>query len=214
MTDYTLRRRPKKAIDTKAILKDEDLRKRTRWAINYAADVYSLTNETMAAAIGAIVGTLSNYRAMNTSPKAEFIKNFCEKYNFDEVWFLKGQGEPFPDAHIKYPEVCGPQGSVFEVRESVHPYGAFVADQKINIEEAIGKAYKILSSGTAAAATLYLNIQQFASALDTGQELKICKDQLTDMQAQINELRGQVDRLTAVPATAADLAASTDKKAM
>lgn len=80
MVDYSLRKRPKKSIDKKVILKDEDLRRRTRLAINYAADIYDLTNETMTAEIeGATVGTLANYRAMNTSPKVEFIKKIFVK---------------------------------------------------------------------------------------------------------------------------------------
>lgn len=211
MPDYTLRKYPKKVTDGKVVLKDEDLRRRTRWAINYVADAHDLKNETMAPAVGATVGTLSNYRAMNTSPKVEFIKNFCEKYNFDEVWFLKGQGEPFPGARIKYPEVCGPEESNM-VRETKAGYG--MSGQKININEAWGKVHRILSAGTPLSIALYLNIQQFAAALDTGRELKTCQEQISGLQAQINELRGQVDRLTAHPAIAADLPAGSDKKAM
>jgi len=109
MTDFSLRKRPKKSIDKKVILVGEDLRRRARWAINYAADVHDLTNETMAPLIDSKIWTVANYRSMTTSPKAEFISNFCKKFDFSEVWFLKGKGEPFPGARAKHPEVCGPE---------------------------------------------------------------------------------------------------------
>ena len=70
----------------------------------------------------------------------------------------------------------------------------FNSDQKINIEEAMGKAYKVLNAGTALSVALYMNIQQFAAALDTGQELKECKDLMKSMQQQIDALNHKVDR--------------------
>lgn len=75
----------------------------------------------------------------------------------------------------------------------------FNSDQKINIEEAMGKAYKVLKSGTALSVALFMNIQQFAAALDTGQELKACQEQIKNLQDQIDDLKRQVDRLSAAP---------------
>ena len=45
---------------------------------------------------------------MSTNPKADFIAKFCEKFYINPVWFLLGEGEPFPGARDKYPEICGP----------------------------------------------------------------------------------------------------------
>jgi len=81
------------------------------------------------------------------------------------------------------------------------PQTAFSYDQKINIDEAIGKTIRVLSAGTALSVALYMNIQQFAAALDTGQELKECKDLIKAMQSQIDDLSAKVDRLSA-PSTA------------
>ncbi|PKN71229.1 MAG: hypothetical protein CVU54_02065 [Deltaproteobacteria bacterium HGW-Deltaproteobacteria-12] len=93
------------------------------------------------------------------------------------------------------------------------PESLFSSDQKINIEEAMGKTYKVLSAGTALSVALYMNIQQFAAALDTGQELKECKDMMKAMQLQIDDLSAKVDRLTA-PSTAERQADGSVKKAM
>jgi cell division protein FtsL len=75
----------------------------------------------------------------------------------------------------------------------------FNSDQKINIEEAMGKAYKVLNAGTALSVALYMNIQQFAAALDTGQELKACQEQIKNLQEQIDDLKRQVDRMSPLP---------------
>ena len=90
----------------------------------------------------------------------------------------------------------------------------FNSDQKINIEEAMGKAYKVLNAGTALSVALYMNIQQFAAALDTGQELKECKDLMKSMQQQIDALNHKVDRLTAAPCGAEGQGDGSAKKAM
>jgi cell division protein FtsL len=100
------------------------------------------------------------------------------------------------------------------VRDMMAAYDPALARQKINIDEDWGKAYKVLSAGTTLSVALHMNIQQFAAALDTGQELKVCQDQIKNMQSQIDELKGKVDRLTAVPTTTADPAAGSDKEAM
>ena len=89
----------------------------------------------------------------------------------------------------------------------------FNSDQKINIEEAMGKAYKVLNAGTALSVALYMNIQQFAAALDTGQELRECKGLIKAMQSQIDDLSAKVDRLSA-PSTTERQGDGSEKKAM
>ena len=94
-------------------------------------------------------------------------------------------------------------------KEAITEYSS---NRKINIDEAQGKAYRVLSAGNALSVALYMNIQQFAAALDTGRELKVCQDQISGLQSQIDELRRQVDRLTAVPATSDVPTAGSEEK--
>lgn len=100
------------------------------------------------------------------------------------------------------------------IKDTESPYEPILSDHKINIEEAIGKAYTVLSAGTALSVALYMNIQQFATALNTGHALQFCQDQMKDMQAQIDVLKQQVDRLTAAPITAEGQGDGSAKKAM
>lgn len=162
-------------------------------------------------------GTLNTYKKGGGVLKASTVEGLKKYYKFSVVWLYEGQGEPFPGAiDMGYKDVCGQEDHVM-VRDTMSNYGPGTGQGralKINIDEAWGKAYKVLSAGTTLSVALHMNIQQFAAALDTGQELKVCQDQIKNMQSQINELKGKVDRLTAVPIIAADPATGSEKKAM
>ena len=67
--------------------------------------------------------------------------------------------------------------------------------QEINIDEAIGKTYRVLRSGTPYAVALYLNIQQFSSSIDTRQELQTCQDEIKEVKAQMSELREEIRKI-------------------
>ncbi|KQC10756.1 MAG: hypothetical protein APR62_11275 [Smithella sp. SDB] len=121
------------------------------------------------------------------------MKVFCNYFDFSEAWFLSGQGEPFRGARKKYEEICGPVEHGV-VCENMGSYDSTA--QKINIEEAIGKAYKVLNAETSLSFALYMNIQQLAIALETSQTLKLCQDQIKDLQKRISELEQQVDHLS------------------
>lgn len=218
MTDFSLRRRPRKYIDKKVILKDEDFRRRARWAINYAADVHSLTNETMAAAINVKIGTLANYRAMATTPKAAFIKAFCEKFNFNEVWFMRGHGEPFLGARSKYSEGGGPVDPAFAapVEEPAHTYNKDIKAHgeatstapppQFNIMEDLDLAARVLGSGTHYATALHLNIRSFSGAIASEataatviskcqEDLRTQGELIAHMQTRLDELERENKRL-------------------
>jgi transcriptional regulator with XRE-family HTH domain len=175
---------------------DDDLKNRTRWAINYVCQRDKLTNESLSNLLKINTSNISQYRAKRIRPSAEFMKVFCNYFDFSEAWFLSGQGEPFRGARKKYEEICGPvePGMICEDMDSYD-----LTAQKINIEEAIGKTYKILNAGTSLSFALYMNIQQFATALETDQVLKVCQEQISDLQKQINELKQEVDDLTTHP---------------
>lgn len=184
------------------------LKERAKWAINYIVKKDHLSNIKLGVQMGFAAGTINSYRRMTTDPSIEFILKFCELFKFNVLWFVLGEGYPFLGAREVYPESKGPNPistpppGVFDdqhvtLREPKADYGAPAAEQKINIEEAVGKAYKILSSGTAFSIALYLNIQQFAAALGSSQELKACRDEISELKAQMLESRGQGDRPTA-----------------
>jgi transcriptional regulator with XRE-family HTH domain len=160
----------------------------------------NLEQKAAAAAIGIKYGTYQHYEYGNV-PSRKFLSLILQYYKCSKSWLQTGEGVPYPD---KQESTSG------GVRETVPTYGN--AAQKINIDDAQGKAYRVLSAGNALSVALYMNIQQFAAALDTGKELKICQDQITDLQSQIDELRGQVDRLTAIPSITADPAAGSEEK--
>jgi len=201
------------------------LKERAKWAIDYIVKKEHLSNIKLSMQMGFAAGTINSYRRMTTDPSIEFILKFCELFKFNVLWFVLGEGYPFLGARETYPESKGPNPistsppDIFDdhlltLREPKAGYGAPAAEQKISIEEAVGKAYKILSSGTALSVALYLNIQQFAAALDSSQELKACRDEISELKAQILESRRQVDSLTAAPSTATEQTASLDKKAV
>jgi len=176
---------------------DEELKNRTRWAISYVCQRDKLTNESLGDLLKINTSNISQYRAKRIRPSAEFMKVFCNCFDFSEAWFLSGQGEPFRDARKKYEEICGPVGQDM-VCETMGSYDS--TTQNINIEEAIGKAYKVLNAGTSLSFVLYMNIQQFSKVLETDQTLKLCRQQIDDLQKQVNEIKRQVNHLTANPA--------------
>jgi uncharacterized protein YjlB len=209
---------PKKVLN-----QSEEIRlqkERVRWAINYICNYRQMTNEKIAKDMKRATSTINSYRCMITKPGMDFLI-YMQKYNFSLDWFTSGYGEPYPGAAEKFPEVCGPLGVTkdqeYQITESMHSQAKEAiaecsSNRKINIDDAQGKAYRVLSAGTALSVALYMNIQQFAAALDTSHELKVCQDQMKDMQEQINTLNQKMDRLTAVPTTVADPIAGLEEK--
>ncbi|MBW2623170.1 MAG: hypothetical protein JRD68_09715 [Deltaproteobacteria bacterium] len=83
------------------------LKERTKWAINYVIDKEKLSNPKMGKKLGVSKDTVGAYRNMKAEPKVSFILVFCKEYEFDDQWFTKGIGEPYPGARQEFPEVCG-----------------------------------------------------------------------------------------------------------
>jgi hypothetical protein len=209
---------PNSEIGESKKMDDAEFKKRVGWAINRISSDRHLGNIEIAKLLSSSATTVSNYRTEKNSPKTAFIISFCKEFGFNQDWFMTGSGEPFVGAREKYSEICGPKTPTEikydQITEGVHNHIKdaqmqynpnadllFTSDQKINIEEAMGKTYKVLRAGTALSVALYMNIQQFAAALDTGQALQICQEQMKEMQEQINALNEKVDRLSAVPST-------------
>ena len=58
--------------------------------------------------IGLSLPTIQRYEA-GELPGAKSINKIVTYFKCNKVWLLDGQGEPFPGARAKYPEVCGPE---------------------------------------------------------------------------------------------------------
>jgi len=140
-------------------------------------------------------------------PSAKGINEIVKFFKCNKAWLLSGDGIPFPGRPGERPEVRSPH---MPIGEQPAIYNKEGVAQKINIEEAIGKAYIVLRSGTPYAVALDLSITQIADALDMGVALKTWQDEIKDLRAQVNELRKKVEELTAVPASAASSGASSE----
>lgn len=219
-------------MSRKAVKQTEEikaLKERVRWAIGYICDNFKMTNEKIGKEMGCATSTINSYRSKITVPGMDF-SAYVKKYNISADWIDSGVGEPYPGAREKYPEVCGLKTSheiqYDKITDSVHQHikeasmqynpnsdALFKSDQKINIEEAMGKTYKVLSAGTALSVALYMNIQQFAAALDTGEELHKYKIEIASLREDMIRLQRQVDALTA-PSIAGRQDDGSEKEAM
>jgi transcriptional regulator with XRE-family HTH domain len=137
-------------------------------------------------------------------PGGKGISEIVKFFKCNKAWLLSGEGVPFPDRPGAQQEK-----SAMPLEERLPEYNEGGV-QKINIEEAIGKAYIILRSRTRYALALDLNIAQFADALEMGASLKTCHDEIAELKTQVGKLQEQVTRLSAVPGIAAASGDSTD----
>lgn len=103
-----------------------NLKDRTRWAINYISAKYKLSNPKIAKHLGVKNDTVNSYRAKLSNPKVDFIVKLCDAFDIDLIWFTKGDGEPFPGASIKYPEVCSQTG--YEIARNTNPETGITED--------------------------------------------------------------------------------------
>jgi hypothetical protein len=203
----------------------QKLTERVAWAIKIIATDDDLdkgvTDVVLAKILGTNKDTLAVYRREGGLLKGGVINGLVACYHFSPQWLFNGEGEPFPGARARYPAVCGPETipPVTDTATSVHnkdnlPPVAAGDAQKINIEEAMGKTYAVLTSGTAYSVALYLNIQQFKSAVDASREIAACQDRITTLETQVDDLRREVNRLIAPPTIADPPAAFSAKEAM
>jgi len=90
----------------------DDLATRTAWAIERIKDDKALdkgiTDVDLAKLLGTDKNTLARYRQKKGLPQGKVLERLVKHYKFNPMWFFLGQGEPFPGARDKYPDVCGP----------------------------------------------------------------------------------------------------------
>ncbi len=135
-------------------------------------------------------------------------------YKRSKSWFLTGindlsSGDDLPPGTIAPAQYIKEGTAAWPTAGSARITGggtvaAAGEAQKINVNEAMGKAYEILHSGTPYAVALYLNIQQFSAALGATGELKVCQDRITDLQAQVDVIRNEINSRPAVHSASSD----------
>jgi len=90
-----------------------DLTARCAWAIKTIQTDHDLdrgiTDVDLGKILGADKNTMSRYRREKGLLKGKVIDNLVKCYHFNPMWLFNGEGEPFPGARARYPEVCGPE---------------------------------------------------------------------------------------------------------
>ena len=171
----------------------------------YLREIVGDSQAEAARSIGISLSSLQRYE-YGILPGRRNVKKIQDHYKCNETWLLTGEGVAFPNISDKVPEIDATKQRVTESRREYKTR----MGQRFSVEETTESAHKVLLSGTPYAAALRLNIIQFDSAPDADLALKICREEIAEPKTQVGKLQGQVDRLTAVPAIAADSGDSTD----
>lgn len=158
----------------------------------------------MAVKLGVNKGTINNYRQGRNAPNVPFVVSFCKELNFNYQWFIFGKGEPFPGAHEKYPEVCGPEEfQIFTPLRDAIKSGRYPpagnsspkigAAAEFKISDAVTKAIRVLESGTAYATALFLNIEQFNRAVQSEQKIEELKEGQEKLEHKLSDLEKKME---------------------
>lgn len=137
-----------------------NLTERVAWAIARIPQDkdldWKITDVALAKILGTNKDTLAGYRKQKGGLlKGEVIANLVSQYNFSPIWLFKGQGEPFPGARQKYPEVCGPEPApivrpdfpsdefvlICQVNGKISAGGGLVPDNSADIKAAFSKEW-------------------------------------------------------------------------
>lgn len=120
----------------------DNLTSRCAWAIKIIPaekDLdFKITDVALAKILGTDKNTLSRYRREKGPPAGKVIDSLIARYKFNPTWLFKKEGEPFPGARNKYPEVCGLEESVM-VREVMGEYDPQISKEFVFIKQVSGK---------------------------------------------------------------------------
>jgi hypothetical protein len=187
----------------------DSLTKRISWAIEIIKDDKDLDKGILDVDLAKILGTnkntLAGYRQQKGLLKGEVIERLVSHYHFNPGWLLKGEGEPFPGARAKYPDVCGPEipaanGHIKDAGASPPSYKAESSEpmtQGFSIAEDLMLAAKVLESKTHYAMSLHQNIRSFAGGVN---DISILT-QVKDLQDRFSEIEGKMEALQSENAT-------------
>lgn len=178
----------------------DNLTERIAWAITIIKDDKDLDKGIKDISLAKILGTnkdtLAAYRNCKGLLKGEVIEKIVSYYHFSPTWLFQGQGEPFPGARQKYPEVCGPEEEpiVSSIPRSTARSDAPIVDAQafqIDLGEDVRLAIEVLSSGTHYASSLQMNIRSFAAAVADNRRLTALEQKMLDMDAKMDRLINQ-----------------------
>ncbi len=182
----------------------DDLSTRTAWAIKVIKEDRDLGNGITDIALAKILGTdkntIARYRHKKSLPQGKVIENLVTQYHFNPQWLLKGEGEPFPGARAKYPEVCGPEypgpAPITEppvyIKDGDDAYRSqhtIPGALDFKISDDLHMAARVLESGTAYATTLHLNIHLLARALRTESRMLLISEGQTKLETEVADLK-------------------------
>lgn len=195
-----------------------DLQSRIAWAISVVRTDQTiggkLKDDDLVKLFGVAKNTLLAYEKGLGSLKAVVIDALTNKFNFNLLWIYKGEGEPYPGARSRYPEVCGTiyNDDIRKVKQSLasestpHKY-APSDNQGFSISDDLALAARVLESKTHYATALHLNIRSFAAGLhdnsiasqvdDLKRRLEEMEGTIKTLQEDNKTLRKEVNRLTA-----------------
>ncbi|HOC37791.1 MAG TPA: helix-turn-helix transcriptional regulator [Thermodesulfobacteriota bacterium] len=169
----------------------DEIKKRTKWAINYIIEKENLSNVKLAERLAVGVGTINNYRQMLAEPKGSFLVAFSEAFNFSLRWFFLGIGEPYPGARKEFPEACGSEEyDVLGREESL----SSVSDQSDSYSaDAFGHAVRMLKELFDSDNPMYVSaITAHLRALTMNAR---AQQENTELHQRINELNGRLQRI-------------------
>jgi len=91
----------------------QNLKERSAWALKIIKKDPTLDEDIrdcdLAKKLHISENTLAQYRKGAGVLKSIVVEELISTYHFSPTWLFRGEGEPFPGARSKYPEVCGPE---------------------------------------------------------------------------------------------------------
>jgi len=173
-----------------------DFEERVSWVINNVKEKEKLTNIQLAEILGVDKNTVRAYAKGKGSLKGCALSAIVKKFGINAEWLIAGNGEPFPGARQKYPEVCGPEDEsiVSSIPRATARSDAPVVDApafQIDLGEDVRLAIEVLSSGTHYASSLHMNIRSFAAAVTDNRRLTALEQKMLDMDEKMDRMINQ-----------------------
>ncbi len=167
-------------------------------------DLGGISQAQLASRTGIPLHKIKYAETGNEKISREIAQILDEKFGYNRLWVLTGEGEPYPDHG---------QGQHVAATTPIMP--AYNGEVELKISDLLHKTAVVLESKTIFTQALRSNIEAFHHAITSESQLAefsgiINKQstQIASLQSQIDDLRRQVDRLTASPTTAAQQKAS------